>query len=322
MKRPRQNQLKSKTRDKESESKSGFWKDSGVPFILCFGLVSTLFLIIHPFNKVDKLPKKIAIVLSPHYDDAVLSLGGFMAEQKIPVIVATFFSGKPKEAIWGGWDLLSGFKNSDEAVTARNDENLRALRSTGAYPLNLSYLDFQYRYDRTVASREIIFNSIKKNLETILAEFSKLDDVSIYGPSEFGLNITHPDHKILHDAFLAIVKDKLTEENVHFFFYEDFPYTRRYNAENSIPVKTYLEKQNPDLVLNELPILLTPYALQKKIIAVASYISQFNAFYNQGANIETLAETFTKNRCPKQACEVVYEILKQNQNVQNNKSDD
>ena len=140
--------------------KNNYWKEYGMPFLFGFTFIGGLFVVIEPWNEQVKLPEDIAIILSPHFDDAVLSMGGFMAERKTPLIVVTFFSGKPSETFEGEWDERSGFKNSDEALATRVEENTLALGQVGAYPLNLRYVDFQYRYDRSSASEDKIRRSM------------------------------------------------------------------------------------------------------------------------------------------------------------------
>lgn len=87
-----------------------------------------------------------AVVVSPHLDDAVLSLGRFMAGRP-DVLVVTVLAGVPA----GGWldepsgfDALAGFETSAEAVAERRGEDLRALRSLSATPVWLPDLDSQY----------------------------------------------------------------------------------------------------------------------------------------------------------------------------------
>ncbi len=303
---------------------SSFFKDCGLPFLWSFALVIGVFLAVQSFSVINKLPQSIAIILSPHFDDAVLSLGGFMAERKTPIIVATFFTGKPSEVVRGSWDKLSGFKNSDEALAARSEENVRALGRIGAYPLNLSYLDFQYKRGRLSASGEKIVQSTKKDIETILKELSDSAEISIYGPAEFGPEITHPDHKILHDAFTAVAREKLGQKNLRFFYYEDFPYVARYESSGSTTLKKFLEEVNGGLALREIFLPIGSSALDAKIKTIGAYSSQDKAFESLGENIGAAARQYARGRCSAltrkpftrpalrggQACEVVYEIEK------------
>lgn len=291
----------------------GFWRDWGIPFLLGFGLVSTIVLVSWPRSKTEKLPA-LAIILSPHFDDAALSLGGFMAENKAPVVVATFFAAEPAEPVTGGWDKISGFKNSREAIAARIKENEEALGKTKALPLNLRYIDFQYRHATSSASREETILSLEKDLDTMLDAFKNSEALSVYGPAEFGPSITHPDHQIVHDAFTATAR-KNHAQNIRFFFYEDFPYVAQYQKTDKMSLKEFLEQKNQGLTLITTPLPVSTSSLEKKIASIDAYASQEKAFAELGNNIKAEASDFTRTRCKANypawyACEVVYEILK------------
>src|SRR5262249_5815752 len=89
-----------------------------------------------------------SIILSPHFDDAVLSLGGLLAAQAGRVIVATLFAGVPPRPVRGLWDLCCGFRDSDQAMQVRTRENQNSLLACGIPSTdirNYAYLDYQYR---------------------------------------------------------------------------------------------------------------------------------------------------------------------------------
>ncbi len=297
---------------KARKSKSAFWKEYGLPFLACFAVAGVFLFLINPFEEFRKIPA-VAIVLSPHFDDGVLSLGGFMSESPAPVVVATLFAENPSEKIRSHWDTISGFASSAEAVAARTEENKLALERVGAHPLNLRYLDLQYRYGKNSAPREQIVQSVKKDIEIAIEAFSTAKEISIYGPAEFGSGITHPDHKIVHDAFTEVAREKSGAKNIRFFYFEDFPYVANFRNSTTTPLITFLEQENGGVSLRETPLSLTNAALDKKIQAIDAYSSQDKAFSALGENISAAAKTFAENRCKKleplwNACEVVYEI--------------
>ena len=82
-------------------------------------------------------------MLSPHLDDAVLSLGAALhsaAARGADVTVLTVFAGNPAStAPAGDWDRRSGFENAGEAAEARREEDRQACALIGAEPL---WLDF------------------------------------------------------------------------------------------------------------------------------------------------------------------------------------
>src|ERR1700722_18211357 len=88
------------------------------------------------------------LILSPHFDDAVLSLGGLIAKAPERAIVVTVFAGAPVEDVRGGWDRWSGFATGAAAVRARSQENAAALALLGvprSQIHDLGHLDYQYR---------------------------------------------------------------------------------------------------------------------------------------------------------------------------------
>jgi LmbE family N-acetylglucosaminyl deacetylase len=92
------------------------------------------------------------IILSPHFDDAVLSCGGLIWEQThagLPVEIWTVCGG---DAPPGPLSLLAlvchqqwGFESMDGVVAARRSENLKAATLLGAQTVDLSIPDCIYR---------------------------------------------------------------------------------------------------------------------------------------------------------------------------------
>ncbi|MEK9184873.1 MAG: PIG-L family deacetylase [Patescibacteria group bacterium] len=231
------------------------------------------------------------IILSPHFDDAVLSLGGLIAKEKEKIIVATFFTDKPKNKITTYWDTISGFHNSDQAISDRIMENYNALMPFNVEIVNFGFLDNQYRDNKdNFELKEKIVLDIEKIIDNLPNK-----DISIYGPSYFGEIITHPDHKLLHDVFIEVAKNRNSDTSLNFFLYEDFPYVERFRKEygNIIP--------------------LSENEIRAKIHAIGQYTSQVKAFKELNDNILRLAEHFTRTRCPRlpaeyKGCEVVHKI--------------
>ncbi len=92
-------------------------------------------------------PRPIVIV-SPHFDDAALSLGGWISattESGQPVRVVTAFGNatddeRPAEH----WDERAGFATAAEAATARRKEEEAAMRVLGAELVALPFPDSTY----------------------------------------------------------------------------------------------------------------------------------------------------------------------------------
>ncbi len=281
-------------------------------------IITELYLFLS-FYKINKKPtqksivndtsmatqKPLIIILSPHLDDAVLSLGGFMATRKHQLLIATFFTHRPAKIVHTYWDRISGFSNSDKAMFSRIKENRKALAYFNAIIKNYDYPDFQYRKEN---QDEKMKNEIIKSIQFLINTYKKRE-LFLYGPGIFGLKITHPDHKIVHDAFIDIYKiNKNT--NIHFFIYEDFPYISKFQLTNLGNFNNYLDKQE-NISFKEEIIQLNKSGLKEKLSSIELYKSQIKAFFALGDNILNTVKKFNQSRCKTflpsiYACEVVY----------------
>src|SRR5262249_1712424 len=88
------------------------------------------------------------VVVSPHLDDAILSLGATLARVSCDarsLDVVTVFCGDPTStAPAGSWDSLAGFTPQGAASRQRRDEDRRACELVGATPRWLPFPDGQY----------------------------------------------------------------------------------------------------------------------------------------------------------------------------------
>jgi LmbE family N-acetylglucosaminyl deacetylase len=92
------------------------------------------------------------VVVSPHLDDGVFSLGGTIAQAArtgARVEVLTVFGCDAKsQAPANGWDSRGGFATEGEAATARREEDREACRLVGAEPYWLSFRGGGYTPDK------------------------------------------------------------------------------------------------------------------------------------------------------------------------------
>ena len=97
------------------------------------------------------------VVISPHLDDAVLSLGAAIsraARHGAEITVLTVLAGDPGSTEPAGeWDRRAGFATAGEAVRARRLEDERACELVRARPVWLPFSDHQY--DRGGSEAEI-----------------------------------------------------------------------------------------------------------------------------------------------------------------------
>ena len=135
----------------------------------------------------DLVEERIVIV-SPHFDDSVLSCWKLLASDA-DVSVVNVFAGAPPPGTVGWWDRLSGI-DSDEAARIRADEDERALARAGRRALNLDFLDIQYR--TTARDPGAIADALREAIPA---------GATVYAPAAFAL---HDDHLDVRTAALAL----------------------------------------------------------------------------------------------------------------------
>jgi LmbE family N-acetylglucosaminyl deacetylase len=105
-----------------------------------------------PMTAVDALSRRI-VVVSPHLDDAALSLGAAIANASAggaAVTVLTVFAGDPDATVAAGpYDRSCGYATAGEAARARREEDRRACAALGAIPVWLPFGDAQYQLGRS-----------------------------------------------------------------------------------------------------------------------------------------------------------------------------
>jgi LmbE family N-acetylglucosaminyl deacetylase len=86
------------------------------------------------------------MVISPHFDDAVMSCGHLLAAAGAALVV-TVFGGSPSSIPNGvtPWDASCGFQQGDDVVAWRRHEEAQALEALGVTGNTLELLDGQYR---------------------------------------------------------------------------------------------------------------------------------------------------------------------------------
>jgi len=145
------------------------------------------------------------IILSPHFDDAVLSCWDVLASAGV-VLVVNVFAGEPPAGTLGWWDELAGASDSAATVRTRVKEDRQALALAGRASINLPFLDSQYRQGDQ-APGEIV-----QALRGVL-----VTDARIYAPASLGDH--HPDHTAVRAAALA-----LHAEGADVTLYADLPH--------------------------------------------------------------------------------------------------
>jgi LmbE family N-acetylglucosaminyl deacetylase len=168
---------------------------------------------------VASAPAQRIVVVSPHLDDGVLSLGASMsawARGGARVELLTVLAGDPaSESPPGGWDARGGFATEGAASRSRRLEDARACALLGAVPVRL---DFGYQdYERHGDEAEV--------RSAVVEAVADADAALLPGSP-----LTHPDHewvvRTLGDAPLRARR---------LGFYLEQPYGLRSGAEASPP---------------------------------------------------------------------------------------
>jgi LmbE family N-acetylglucosaminyl deacetylase len=148
------------------------------------------------------------VVLSPHSDDGVLSLGASMARWARSgrrVELWTVFALDPESsAKTEGWDERAGFRTEGEAALARREEDRRACTVLGVVPRWLPFGSVDF--DRH-GEDEDVWRAVQEGVDG--AELVLVP----------GSPLTHPDHAWLH----GLLADRLPSDVLA--LYAEQPYT-------------------------------------------------------------------------------------------------
>lgn len=139
-------------------------------------------------------PSGPVVVLSPHFDDAALSVSGMLSCRTDPVLMVTVCAGEP--ATDGDqpaeWDARCGFESASAAAARRTAEDTESCRILGFQSLHLGERDSAYASDVRAGRRPM----------PLLREYlgSQLDTgQTVFVPLGVG---SHPDHTSVRQAAL------------------------------------------------------------------------------------------------------------------------
>lgn len=170
-------------------------------------------------------PPPRIVVVSPHLDDGVLSLGASMASWSragTRVELLTVLACDPEStAAAGGWDRRGGFATEGESARARRDEDRRACALLGATPVWLPFgsVDYDRHGDEDGVRRAVA--AAAAGASTLLLP---------------GFPLSHPDH----DWLVRTLATELDAPRTA--LYAEQPYTRRAGVEPSLtdrPAETF-----------------------------------------------------------------------------------
>ncbi len=147
-----------------------------------------------------------ALLLSPHWDDAVLDCWSLLSGEE-PLAVANLFAGSPTAGSVAAWDAITGAGDSAERTRERLAEDGRALALAGRRPVNLPLLDAQYRMGRPAPT----LGEIDRLLSGQVTAVSR-----VYAPAAIG---AHSDH-----ALTRLYARRLLAGAIPVTLYAELPY--------------------------------------------------------------------------------------------------
>lgn len=219
------------------------------------------------------------IVLSPHLDDAALSMGGTIAKltgSGLRVLVVTLCAGLPRRA--SALDLARDLearcpRSAVDYVLERRMEDSRALERLGADHYWESSLDAIFRYPERYSTRGSLFSKphprdrLRGRARLIAWALAALNPhATYYAPLGVG---SHVDHRILAEAASAISR------NVALHYYEDFPYVTSPGALEEALRRHTLTLARGSVALGA--------AIETKIDAIDAYRSQLRGLFGSRA---------------------------------------
>jgi LmbE family N-acetylglucosaminyl deacetylase len=162
-------------------------------------------------------------ILSPHPDDAVLSLWHVLTGPG-EVSVVNVFTGEPEATELGWWDMTTGATDPQSRAAERQAEDREALALAGREPVNLGFVDLQYRCG------DLALETVVEAIAEAAPEGALLAPATVVAD--------HPDHSLVREAALA-----LRERGRDVSLYADLPHATR----NGVPDTWSLDLNGADV---------------------------------------------------------------------------
>jgi LmbE family N-acetylglucosaminyl deacetylase len=152
------------------------------------------------------------VVVSPHFDDAVLGVGQLLSRHPGATVI-TVLGGRPPAYPDppGSWDALGGFGPGDDVVAARREEDAAATAVLGARSVWLDFSEYTYLPAAQRATPEEI-------APVLAAAVADAEPTAVFVP--FGL--ANPDHAVTHDAARIVMA--AAADRYAWYCYEDSGY--------------------------------------------------------------------------------------------------
>lgn len=149
------------------------------------------------------------VILSPHFDDAVLSCWSLLVSDPKPTVV-NVFGGAPDAGVpLTRWDRLTRARNPRERALERAREDSAVLQSVGCEPVNLHFTDYTYRKGDQDTGPLVV--ALLERLEA---------GWHVYSPAGIG---GHPDHLVVRAAAVSLLR-----RGFDVTLYAELPYAMNY----------------------------------------------------------------------------------------------
>jgi LmbE family N-acetylglucosaminyl deacetylase len=163
---------------------------------------------------VDPSVLERIVVVSPHFDDAVLGAAHVLSTYPGSTVI-TVLAGQPSAYpdVPSRWDADGGFGPGDDVVATRREEDRAAMAALGAAPVWLEFADHQYlaKADRPVPAQ--VAPALGRAIDGAGATAVLLP-----------MGIANPDHVLTHDAGLLARETRTGKGQPVWFCYEDHGY--------------------------------------------------------------------------------------------------
>lgn len=221
------------------------------------------------------------IFLSPHFDDAIFSCGGTIAQlaRAGSASIVTVMGGQPPLPMPDTpliRDLHQRWQTGDDPIGARQQEDQAAAARLGASLLQLPVPDCIYRTadgQPLYPENKSLWGGIdpRDRLEDWLTDTQPFETLLanadyLYAPLGVG---NHVDHQIVRQWGLRLAA---AHPHLNFQFYTDFPYMK-----DSGKISAALTHVN--LTLQPRWIYLSSDDIHEKIMAMSCYDSQISTFW-------------------------------------------
>jgi len=243
----------------------------------------------------ELIPESNIIVFSPHFDDFLFMLGGYVIELQKQSLLATksfhillIFSRSNYLAGTGNNNFDSSLDRIKLATGKRLLEDMECMDALlGKFNCKYELLgeDECFTRGKNFADSEMEFPhgmyddfneqdwQIFERMKQRIQRWSQLKDTALIFPIAFK---EHIDHFIVREAAIEIAKNSAIEKNATFYFQEDKPYGGIATAPELSRISTFIKENN----LQRKTYICDP----EKVIEFAFkyYISQVEEIYKTG----------------------------------------